>query len=140
LITLIPAASAMLAKDDREPMNDPDSREYRDEEKRVSEYLNNERAVNDQDLERIFNLKAMMPQTAEPPPLQVELMTGTKFREPITFGSGARGAKDTPKAGGAAPKTSPVSTEGDIGGFLFSSPDPRALQALMKGKDCPTCK
>lgn len=137
LITLVPAAASMLTKDEREPMNDPDSREYRDEEKRVSEYLNNERSVNDQDLERIFNLRAMMPQTPEPPPLQVEMMTGTKFLEPVTFGTSARGAKETPSAN---TKKGPAAVaEVEPVGFLFSSPDPRALQALLSGKDCATC-
>ena len=118
-------------------MNDPDSREYRDEERGVAEYMNNERSVNDLDLERIFNLKAMMPQTAEPPSLQVELMTGVKFREPVTFGQGARGAKETPKSG--AQKATPVSADAETGGFLFSSPDPRSLQAMLSGKDCVNC-
>jgi Flp pilus assembly protein CpaB len=140
LITLVPAASTMLARDEREPMNDPDSREYRDEEKRISEYLNNERSVNDLDLERIFNLRATMMQTAEPPPIAVEIMTGTKFREPVIFGSGPRGAKETPKGAANAQKQGPVTTVEDTAGFLFSSPDPRAVQAMMSGKDCPTCK
>ena len=40
-----------------EPMVDVDSREYRDEDKRVREFINNEHTITDADLERIFNIR-----------------------------------------------------------------------------------
>ena len=49
-LTLVLLAPTNLAND-REPMVDRDSKEYRDEDKRVNEFVNNEHTITDADLE-----------------------------------------------------------------------------------------
>lgn len=127
-ITLVPASAPLMRNADREPpVNDPDNREYRDEEKRVAEFVSNEQIISDKDLERIFNLKRVL-STPEPPlaTTKVELMVGTRIEGVATVENGSvtarvrRGpgsAELTPAQLGAGARTPSTS------GFLFFNPD-----------------
>ncbi len=133
LITLVPSALPSMGKDKEPPMNDPDSREYRDEDKRVAEFVNNEHIISDGDLERIFNLHLL---PVPPPPVRVEMMSGAKFRDTATFQSGLH-QSDAP--GARRTKLTPVSWQPDSLGYRFSPPDGKISQTAAGGRDCPTC-
>jgi Flp pilus assembly protein CpaB len=133
LVTLVPAALPAMGKDKEPPLNDPDSREYRDEDKRVAEFVNNEHIISDNDLERIFNLKLL---PAPTPPVRVEMLSGAKFRDTATF-QGEFHQTEAP--GLRRTKLMPVSVGPDSLGYRFSMPDSKILQAAQAGKDCPTC-
>jgi hypothetical protein len=127
LLTLVPTATSLTGPGGKEAVNDPDSREYRDEDRRVNEFLNNEHVVGDADLERIFNLnpRLLPTPTPPPPPSKVEMMIGTKVAATFLVENGAvisrnGGANGQSKAGASsAPANEPPS----ITSYRFVHPD-----------------
>jgi Flp pilus assembly protein CpaB len=63
-------------------LSDPESKEFRDEDKRVAAFLSGELAVGEPDLVRIFNLKPPLPVT---PPIVVERVTGVDPQKSVVF-------------------------------------------------------
>jgi hypothetical protein len=93
--------------------SDPDSREYRDEDARVTSFNAGELAVGEADLERIFNLKPMAPKV---PPISIERFSGVKYEGATVFGNG--GTRIMDKNGKPA---RPVQGRPTMG-YVFHSP------------------
>src|SRR5579875_1555772 len=92
-LTLVPTALPKDVKGDRSSLftaqNDPNSKEYQNEDERVEAFLRGELAVGDADLERIFNLRPPdKPMYANP--IQIEQYVGTQFRGVQSFGEGGK--------------------------------------------------
>lgn len=128
LITLVPSAAPLMGKTDKEPpMSDPDNREYREEDKRVAEFVNNEHIISDNDLERIFNLQRVIA-TQEPPVSQtrVEMMVGTRVEAIAKVEGGAVTARVRRGPGNTdltPASLGPLPGSMRPAGFLFHNPD-----------------
>lgn len=129
-ITLTPSTSATQALARNTSTADFDSREYRDEDKRVQEFLNNEVIVSDADLERIFNLKPRppVPQVVSAPPVRVEMMVGLNHRKTMVLDDGAvryEGPKSLRPTSGKNSAKADLSAMESESAFSFSPPPPR---------------
>lgn len=89
-LTLTPSASPMPTGAGGATSSDPDSREYRDEDKRIQEFSNNELIVTDADLERIFNLRSrpLPPAPVAENPRKVEMMVGLRVADTLVIQNG----------------------------------------------------
>lgn len=135
VLTLVPAAPGMMMKDKEPPMSDPDSREYRDEEKRVAQFMNNEQIVTDGDLERIFNLRLL----AVPVPsgsTRVEMMVGTRIEAHAVI-KGANVAR-VQRTAANADVASDASESPTYASYRFSMPDGSSLGGAPP-PGCTTC-
>jgi Flp pilus assembly protein CpaB len=145
-LTLELLAPTNLANE-REPMVDPDSKEYRDEDKRVREFMNNEHTITDADLERIFNLRTrpmpIQPIAARPPEMFIGLTSynvgyNAGWRSYSGGGGGFGNAPGTSADAGPTPTMQPIAQTsfsfGSLGGADFAATD------LNNGeKKCATC-
>jgi len=135
LLTLVPAAPGMMMKDKEPPMSDPDSREYRDEEKRVAQFMNNENIVSDNDFERIFNLR-LLAVPAPNPAARVELMVGTRVESDATVrGNFVIARNQRTKAADAAHDTNDTPTYAT---YRFSMPNGSSFGGAPP-PGCATC-
>jgi Flp pilus assembly protein CpaB len=134
VITIVPAAPGMMMKDKEPPMSDPDSREYRDEEKRVAQFMNNEQIVTDADLERIFNLRLL----AVPAPTassRVEMMVGTRIEAHAVI-KGKNVARVQRNASNADVASDAESESPTYASYRFSMPDGSSFGGPA---GCATC-
>jgi Flp pilus assembly protein CpaB len=133
-ITLTPAIGATQTIASRDTStNEIDSREYRDEDKRVQEFVNNESIVSDGDLERIFNLKARplppAPVVAAPKPIEVELMVGLRLAKRMVIDDdGVRYESPRPLLKPAPDPVTPPQIKHESA-FRFSSPTEKQAPA-----------
>ena len=128
-----------------EPMVDRDSREYRDEDKRINEFMNNEHTITDADLERIFNLRTrplpIQPVAARTPEMMYGLTTIPTANNGISgwrSGYGVPGNGATSESSSRPPMQPLAQTAfsfGAVGGTEFSATD------FNNGdpKKCATC-
>jgi Flp pilus assembly protein CpaB len=134
-LSLAPAASALAGGSDS-VQSDPDNREYRDEERRISDFLHNELIVTDADLERVFNLKARpLPSPVTKPPHRVEAMLGTRIAADFTLQNGVlvrvpRTLETSQKNAGPSEPPEPPT----FNGYRFSMPSDDAPATT-----CKTC-
>jgi Flp pilus assembly protein CpaB len=129
-----------------EPMVDRDSREYRDEDKRINEFMNNEHTITDADLERIFNLRTrplpIQPVAARTPEMMYGLTTIptmnngiSGWRSGYNYGTAGNGATSDSSSLPVQPMSQTAFSFGAIGGAELSSTD------FNNGdpKKCATC-
>ena len=141
-LTLELLAPTNLANE-REPMVDPDSKEYRDEDKRVREFMNNEHTITDADLERIFNLRTrpmpIQPIAATLPQMMIGLVT-LPVKNEASSGWRSYNGQPAPTESGLQPITVPFAQNafsfGAVGGADFATTD---LNNGTDPKKCATC-
>jgi Flp pilus assembly protein CpaB len=145
-LTLQLLAPTNLAND-KEPMVDRDSREYRDEDKRVNEFMNNEHTITDADLERIFNLRTqplpIQPIAARTPEMMYGLTTIPTSNNGISgwrsgsynYGTAGHGATQDRSSLPVQPMAQTAFSFGAVGGAEFAATD------FNNGdpKKCSTC-
>jgi Flp pilus assembly protein CpaB len=116
--------------------SDPDSEEYRDEDRRVAGVVNGELTVSDLDLERIFNLKPMPAPALAPPPIMITRYSGLVKQGTTVFN--ADGSSGPRQAQAVAASNRPNLEGGSTMGYRFASPDgPEGWGSPMAG--CATC-
>jgi Flp pilus assembly protein CpaB len=126
----------------QEPMNDRDSKEYRDEDKRVNEFMNNEHTITDADLERIFNLRTrpmpIQPIAAQLPQMMIGLVTLPVKNDPNAGWrsyNGAPAPTDNSQVS-VAPISQNSFSFGAVGGAELATTD---LNNGSDPKKCATC-
>jgi Flp pilus assembly protein CpaB len=127
-----------------EPMNDRDSKEYRDEDKRVNEFMNNEHTITDADLERIFNLRTrpmpIQPIAAALPQMMIGLTT-LPVKNDGSAGWRSYNGQPAPTTESSsqisvAPMAPNAFSFGAVGGADFATTD---LNNGTDPKKCATC-
>jgi Flp pilus assembly protein CpaB len=117
---------------------DPDSAEYREEDKRVAGILSGELTVGDQDLERIFRLRARPQAPIPAQPIKVTRFSGNALMGVTVFNPDGSVAKQLDASG--AVSYSPA-TQGGGFGYQFVSPeDPLPKSGPGSPGYCPECE
>ncbi len=127
ILTLVPAGVQVLGKGGNNAA-DADSKEFRDDEVRVAEFISGERTIGDGDLERIFNIRPPVPviRNQAVAPVRVELFVGTRHTANSVFTPGMPATIERP-AKAAAPAQHAPDDEGEeisARSFQFVQPNP----------------
>jgi Flp pilus assembly protein CpaB len=130
ILTMVPAA--VPAAGTAQPTNS-ESREYRDEDKRVRDYLANDHIISDADLQRIFNLQPRLVPTPEPQLTRVEIMIGNRFEGTLVVDE--RNATTVLQKRGAANGATMTAAEPEETGFTFCAPGEEGGSGIARGVD-----
>jgi Flp pilus assembly protein CpaB len=117
---------------------DPESAEYRDEDRRVAGILSGELTVGDQDLERIFHLRARP--ALEPPeqPLKVVRFSGNTLMGTTIFNPDGSQVRQVSATGSTT--YTPATQSGGFGYQFVSPEDPLPKSGPGSPGYCPECE
>lgn len=122
-ISLLPAARVKdegitpASADATKSFSIPDSREYRDEDKRVDQMLKGEYSITEADLERIYNLQPIVRRPPPPPPIAIQNISGNQIRGASVFTADGKPIADKDAANAFADsRATPASSGPAVGG------------------------